>query len=552
MKIKRTFIHYAAILLPAMFPGGVCGQADGNYEVTTDVTARNVLLEEFTGIHCGFCPQGHAIAATLLKASPQVYVMAVHAGYYAQPYRDEPNFLTDEGTEINDEFGITGYPSGMVNREEFEEYGTPVTGRNLWTLQTKTAVKENAPVNLLMKSTYDGATRILKVHVEGYFTADSQPEQQQLCVAWTQDNIKGPQNGANMGSDYVHNHMLRGYITPVWGDTLDAPAKGTYFSRDYDVEMPAAVGDVKVVPGDMTLLAFVANGKGEVLNVTGGKPEYVNYSRPAGAVLSAPRVPVGADYGFRFFELFMTNQSEKPITGADFAVTVNGTVYNSTWSGTIAPFGQEEITVRGDWTFKDKGQNDFSVRLTAIDGESVEAEPYGGTFSSPIEATPEMTLKINTNTEAGDNTFTIRDADGTVVKTFGPYPDGTAAEYNETVALDADRVYCIDIADRWGDGIYSPRGYVTARSTDGSLIGQILSIDGFGTRCFFRTSKKATAITDVREDSADNYVEAYRADGTVAYRGRKGGMTLPAGIYVIRDRTAGTVSKIRTGNIINQ
>lgn len=61
-----------------LIPGAVSGNnsSDGEYSVSTETSSKGVLLEEFTGINCGWCPQGHAIAAKLAKASSEVYVVA--------------------------------------------------------------------------------------------------------------------------------------------------------------------------------------------------------------------------------------------------------------------------------------------------------------------------------------------------------------------------------------------------------------------------------------------------------------------------------------------
>ncbi|HPS51776.1 MAG TPA: hypothetical protein PK892_13800, partial [Bacteroidales bacterium] len=38
--------------------------------VTTKTLNKNVVLEEYTGIHCTYCPEGHAIAASILENHP--------------------------------------------------------------------------------------------------------------------------------------------------------------------------------------------------------------------------------------------------------------------------------------------------------------------------------------------------------------------------------------------------------------------------------------------------------------------------------------------------
>ncbi|MCB0453277.1 MAG: hypothetical protein KDC94_10420, partial [Aequorivita sp.] len=54
--------------------------------VSTSPQDQNVVLEEFTGIHCVFCPQGHAIAKAIQDANPdRVTLINIHQGGYAVP-----------------------------------------------------------------------------------------------------------------------------------------------------------------------------------------------------------------------------------------------------------------------------------------------------------------------------------------------------------------------------------------------------------------------------------------------------------------------------------
>ncbi|MDX1351042.1 MAG: hypothetical protein R3279_12370, partial [Putridiphycobacter sp.] len=52
--------------------------------VSTMPDNKNVVLEEFTGITCVFCPQGHAIANTIAANNPgDVVLINIHTGGYA-------------------------------------------------------------------------------------------------------------------------------------------------------------------------------------------------------------------------------------------------------------------------------------------------------------------------------------------------------------------------------------------------------------------------------------------------------------------------------------
>ena len=67
--------------------------------VGTTQENRNAILEEYTGIHCGYCPQGHAIANSIQANNPNdFYIINVHVGSFAAPGTGEPDFRTPFGS----------------------------------------------------------------------------------------------------------------------------------------------------------------------------------------------------------------------------------------------------------------------------------------------------------------------------------------------------------------------------------------------------------------------------------------------------------------------
>lgn len=552
METKQLLTHLivAAALAATGNATALAQPGPGRHTVSTEEQPRGVLLEEFTGINCGYCPQGHAIAEKLATACDRVYVVAVHGGMFATPAPDEPDFRTDEGSQLISEFEIerNGYPSGMVNRHDFYGSGSPVCSRTSWKLFTKAATAEAAPVNLYASASFDGQSRKLDIHVEGFFVADNQPADQELNVVWTQDDIPGPQNGGLMGDEYPHRHVLRDYVTPIWGDTLASPQQGQYFERDYTLTLPEDINGVEVKAEDIKVVAFVTCGKGDVANVTGCRPQYANYSKPLAARLSEPRIPIGNYWGCNFFEATVKNLSDRELTEATFDIDVNGSVATVAWNGSIEPFGQQEIKLSRQYDTADNGQNSYSITLKTLNGESVEPSQLSGRFASPRQAMPSVTVELKTNNEAGENTFCIKDANGNLVKEFGPYPDGQVTQTSESAELEAGKVYYFEVTDAWGDGIYSPAGYFTTRSADGSLIEQAYAIDDFGTRSVFVTSKAASGIHGAVDKAADGEAIAYRTDGTVAYKGPKSSMKLPTGTYIIYDCASRTATKVTANN----
>ncbi len=78
----------------------------GGTIVTIDQSVQNVpLMEEYTGMWCGWCPRG-AVALGLIEVEyPDVITMAVHNGDILQNYK-------------YDFSGVDGFPSAVVNRGE--------------------------------------------------------------------------------------------------------------------------------------------------------------------------------------------------------------------------------------------------------------------------------------------------------------------------------------------------------------------------------------------------------------------------------------------------
>ncbi|MDR0348610.1 MAG: Omp28-related outer membrane protein [Tannerella sp.] len=466
------------------------------YEVSTEIQKKNILLEVFTGIHCGNCPDGDVYTDNLLTVQPEhLFAIDIHSGHYAVPSGGEPDYRIAEGEAIDVEMGADryGYPGAAINRRHFPEEDLLVLGRGRWMKSSKSIHAEDAPVNIYLHSVFDGASRELRVTVETYYTQTVEQSENFLNVALIQDNIYGVQSGAAT-SNYNHRHMLRAYLTPLWGDTLDAPQQGDYFSREYTFVVPEAIKAVPVKAEDLDVIAFVSAGKREVLNVTGKKPEYVNYSKPLAATLQASKPAMGFRYGYRFFDARLTNNSDQVITSALFKVTVNENEQTVNWTGEIASF--ETLPVRlGVESYPIFPENNrYNIQLLSLNGQNVSGNVLEGSFNAPVEATPKIQVRIKTDLHADENTFVIRDKDGEVVHEFGPYSPGRSDTYNETVNLEPSEIYCFEITDAWGDGMLDSRGRYFLHSDDGSLFAQNYEVKVFGDKVFFQTTLPPTAL----------------------------------------------------------
>ena len=188
--------------------------------VSTEPMLKNAILEEFTGIHCQFCPDGHAIAQSIVDNNPgRAFTIAIHQGGYASPYSGEPDYRTPFGDALANQTGLTGYPAGTVNRHVFTGSSTAL-GRGSWVASCDQIMQEISPVNIGIQSDYEPSTRQLTIQVELYYTSSSTASSNFINVALIQDSIYGPQTGGNPSTNYRHMHMLRHLITGQWGDEV--------------------------------------------------------------------------------------------------------------------------------------------------------------------------------------------------------------------------------------------------------------------------------------------------------------------------------------------
>ena len=101
------------LVLPFLVPCIVLGQ------LPVDMAAqnKNVLLEEYTGLHCSFCPDGAKMADEIHdKNKDDVFIITWHIGSFAEPNVSEPDYRTIFGDSIEVESGVVGYPGGSINR----------------------------------------------------------------------------------------------------------------------------------------------------------------------------------------------------------------------------------------------------------------------------------------------------------------------------------------------------------------------------------------------------------------------------------------------------
>lgn len=273
---------------------------------------KSAVLEEFTGINCQFCPDGHRLANEMKAAFPdRVVLVNVHSGAFAQPRSGQPDFRTPDGNELDNDFNISGYPAGTINRRVFN--GTDAYGRGSWRSYGEQVMSEFSDCNLGVISSYDDSTRMLTVITEVVYSQDSELSTNRLMINMTQDNIIGPQVGSSLnpsdqvGGQYRHNHMLRDFITDVFGEEISNTSKGSMNYDTFLYEIPEEVNGIPVEIDDLEFAAYVAESDRNIhaavnfgLNDTvtsAVAPIYIFRTNTSASLVNATGVG-SADYSF--------------------------------------------------------------------------------------------------------------------------------------------------------------------------------------------------------------------------------------------------------------
>ncbi|PKP19352.1 MAG: hypothetical protein CVU05_11615 [Bacteroidetes bacterium HGW-Bacteroidetes-21] len=228
---------------------------------------RNAVLEEYTGIKCGYCPDGHYRANLLAADNPgRVVLVNIHQGSFAVPSTGQPDFRTPWGDALATNANISGYPSGTVNRQVFSELNSGIElSRNQWTYAASKVFPEQSPVNVAAWSTIDLITRELTVYVELYYTKSSAQSTNYLNVALLQNNVLGWQTdyaspaypGGNT-NNYSHKHILRHFLTGQWGDAITTTTAGTFVTKSFTYTIPDDMLTIPIVLSNCDIAVYVS------------------------------------------------------------------------------------------------------------------------------------------------------------------------------------------------------------------------------------------------------------------------------------------------------
>ena len=200
-----------------------CEDSDINREFSETPTSftKKVLLEEFTGSWCGYCPSGAEILQNLMN-SYSVIGVALHSS----------DDMSIAHTSVLESFyPSSGYPSGMVDRINFD--GIVGLNRGYWSYITDQQLQKSAICGLAINSEISGDS--VNIQIRSAFDTTMTMENYNLNVYIIEDDVQGEGYGYDQRNyynddaessfyqlgdpiiNYKHNQTLRKVLTNTYG-----------------------------------------------------------------------------------------------------------------------------------------------------------------------------------------------------------------------------------------------------------------------------------------------------------------------------------------------
>ena len=465
--------------------------------VSTTPENRNVVLEEFTGIHCGYCPDGHKMGNEFADANPgNVLLVNIHVGGYATPGAGEPDFRTQWGDAIMSQTDLAGYPAGTINRHLFpgmqQANGTAMS-RGDWATAGAEVLAEASYLNIGATAEIDVVTRMMTINVEVYYTGSSTETSNWLNVAVLQNNIEGPQSGGATfypemilpNGNYLHHHMLKDMITGQWGEEITTTTTGSLHVYSTNYQLPSDYTGVDVNVGNIELGVFVTETHQEAVSGILVEPTFVNFTTVNDARIYGMQLPefvCGTDVTPI---VKIQNLGGGDLTSLVFDYNVNGgTAVAYTWTGLLTSFQETEITL-DPVTYASQATNTVTIATTSTNGvadENAADNTVTGTFDAAPASYSTVHFILKTDNYGSESTWEFVDANGTILESGGPYADNSSTIVEDMdIALSATGCYEFIMYDAYGDGIDAGYGvgYFTITDSEGT---EVVSGGEFGSQ----------------------------------------------------------------------
>lgn len=226
---------------------------------------KRVLIEDYTGTWCGWCPRVSRGIELVKEATDKAVVVAIHSGS-TNPSSNGYDPYNFNVPALESLINLQGYPTAMLNRTTEWNYPEPNNVDQVVGL----AAGANPNVGLALKAAVSGGN--INLEVKTKFGKDFTGAKLVVYVLengliFNQVNYTtyfGGNGSSSVIQNFTHEHVLRGTLTNILGDAF-TPTESVYDSevtKTFNVAVPANVSNV----ANLEFVAFVVGSNNKALN----------------------------------------------------------------------------------------------------------------------------------------------------------------------------------------------------------------------------------------------------------------------------------------------
>ena len=249
MNINKLTI--LTIVAASLFACETIDENERYVQLETIEAKRNVLLEEFTGQNCPNCPTAHETAAKLKELYGEALItVSIHAGpfAFAEGTKSFPTFKTPEGDSYADAWGITSYPSGVINRTSGN------TSYSDWATIVRDEIQKVAELDIELTATLNADKTAVSISTALKPLNDIEGSLQ----LWITESgmISRQKNGSETIREYEHNHVYRTSVNGVGGESVSL-SSNVFKTFNHSIDVKENWNAEK-----LSVVAFVYNSSG--------------------------------------------------------------------------------------------------------------------------------------------------------------------------------------------------------------------------------------------------------------------------------------------------
>ena len=227
----------------------------GHFYVVSSTFEKTVLLEEFTGAWCGWCPDGFLVLEDLLETYDNLIGVCLHASDI---------MATEETEEVASTYN-TFFPGGSVDRVMLSSEGV-ILDRGNWESGVIQRNSAAVPVHVDFIPSYNIATREILIDASAQFSQEMTEDFRFNCYvvennideddpAYDQENYYSQNesyplhpyyNEPETMTDFVHNHVVRDMLGGAWGAEGSIPGTvtdGETYTHQFTYTLPEAYNE---------------------------------------------------------------------------------------------------------------------------------------------------------------------------------------------------------------------------------------------------------------------------------------------------------------------